>query len=115
DGLIVIRMATDNFIGPNQLCVRSQNLACGREEDPNCYSAGNDRVEDRSPGKDDQKPGSHRGERDVNVTDVVNIGKTDRGVVASGLPQQPRYPPIGCGGGGPHIIGTTPWTGTGFR
>ena len=62
-----------------------------------------------------ERDAGHRGGRDVNVTDVVNIGKTDRGVVASGLPQQPRYPQLAAAAAVPTIIGTTPWTRTGFR
>src|SRR2546426_11923967 len=106
-------MAAHDFLGPYQLIPRSRDLAHSREDDPECYSACDNRIENRPLGEDYQESGQHGSKRHVYVTHIVNVGEPDRGVVTPRLPQQPRHPQFAAAAAVPTTIGIAPSTGMG--
>src|SRR5262249_46479158 len=96
--LLVVGMAADDFLGPDEFLARRENLAHGRDDDPHGDGCGDERIENRIAGQADQQAGGDRRQGYVHVADIVNIGEPDRRVVAARREEEPRDAPIGSGG-----------------
>src|SRR5712691_1949095 len=108
-------MVADDLLGPNELFVRFDDFPECRSDDPQRDAASNQRVEERIAGDGDQEAGEHRGERDINVANVVDVGQSDRRVVATRRPKQPGAPQFAAAAPRPTTIATDPMTGAGSR
>src|SRR5258708_30337212 len=81
--LLVVGMAADDFLGPDELFARCKDLAHGGDDDPRGEACGDEGIGDRITGQADQEAGTYRPQGYVDVADIVNIGEADRGVVAA--------------------------------
>ena len=88
-------MAADDFLRPKKLLARGEYLLHGRNDNPNGDARGDQGIENRVAGHSDQEAGSDRRQRHADVADIVDIGESDRRIVAARCEQEPGDAPIG--------------------
>src|SRR5215211_6788235 len=98
---VVILVTADNPLGPYQLGMRGEHFVRRGPDDPRGNRAGDERIEERISGDDQQKAGRDGSKRNPYVAEIMDVGKPDRGVVLARLQQQAGHAEVRRSGGKP--------------
>src|SRR5437867_7053622 len=101
----MVRMTANDLFWPDQILVRFEYLTARAHDDPERDPTSDEWVEKRITSNEQQDACQHGRKRHPYITQIVNVGEANCGIVLTRLQEQPRHPPIRGGGCKPNENG----------
>jgi hypothetical protein len=98
-------MTANDLFWPDQILVRFEYLTARAHDDPERDPTSDEWVEKQITSNEQQDACQHGRKRHPYITQIVNVGEANCGIVLTRLQEQPRHPPIRGGGSKPNDNG----------
>src|SRR5256885_16478589 len=85
--LIVVRVSTHDLLWPNEFFVRANDFAKRRSNEPQRNSTSDQGIEERISRGSYENASKHRGKRDVDIADVMDVCQANGCVVLTRGPK----------------------------